>query len=164
MFITKDIYFMIFSMLWVLRRVLLFWEKILFWKWNDLEICSVKWNSGKFPDEMETTIFLVTFLRNPEFYPVYGMKTRNLRNHVLECSAKIQVCILWTGKISGFHPIYWKNSNFNSVNPKDFWVPWRKLENVQVLNRKPEKIPGLHSGSQYGNLNLWSKLKISCFP
>ena len=74
---------MIFSMLRVLRRVLLFWEKIPFWKWNDLEICSVKWNSGKFPDEMETKFFWFG-LRNPEFYPVYGMEIRNLWNRVLK--------------------------------------------------------------------------------
>ena len=34
-------------------------KKNPFWKWNDPEICSVKWYSRTIPNEMETEIFPV---------------------------------------------------------------------------------------------------------
>ena len=94
--------------------------KIPLWNWNDLDICSVKWNSGKFPDEMETGIFQFT-LRNPDFFRFTEWKPE-ISGTLFRNSGTFL-------KNLGFYSVNRKNSSFHSVN-------WKKISWFHSVSRK----------------------------
>ena len=100
---------------WALPSVSIIPKKIHFGKWNDSEICSVKWNSGWNGDRKLSSLRYVTLIFSwfmeckPE---ISGTLFRN--------SGKIKVSIIQTGIISWFHSVNITNSCFLSVNQEKF--------------------------------------------